>query len=104
MPNKNYLRGRRFEYEYANLMREQGFTIARTAGSHGLFDLIGINEKNGMVELIQCKVTEDPTEARRLIRSFKESPPVGAGLLPKRVHQGLAVKVLGNSEIRTVFI
>jgi len=38
----NYIRGRNFEYKVKKLLEEEGNIVLRTAGSHGLFDLIGI--------------------------------------------------------------
>lgn len=40
MPNKNYLSGRRLEYEIVNMARKQGGQATRTAGSHGWIDII----------------------------------------------------------------
>lgn len=40
MPNKSYLRGRRLEYALCKLGRDHGWKVARTAGSHGDFDVI----------------------------------------------------------------
>ena len=38
----NYIRGRNFEYRVKKLLEKKGYIVFRTAGSHGLFDLIGI--------------------------------------------------------------
>ena len=40
MPNKNYLSGRRLEYEMITIARAQGGKATRTAGSHGWIDVI----------------------------------------------------------------
>lgn len=40
MPNKNYLSGRRLEYEIVNMARKQGDQATRTAGSHGWIDIV----------------------------------------------------------------
>ena len=40
MPNKNYLSGRRLEYEIVNMARKQGEQATRTAGSHGWIDIV----------------------------------------------------------------
>lgn len=42
LPNKMYGRGRRYEYKISKKLRAEGWTVLRTAGSHGLFDLIAI--------------------------------------------------------------
>jgi Holliday junction resolvase len=62
MTNKNYIRGRSFEYEIINLLKhhlpKNKYTIIRTAGSHSPIDIIivkhikyGKNKSFG----IQCK-------------------------------------------------
>ena len=40
MPNKNYIRGRSFEYKVKKRWSEGQFKALRTAGSHGEFDII----------------------------------------------------------------
>lgn len=47
MPNKNYLKGVVLEREIVNLFKDAGCHAARTAGSHGKYDLyvIGTNDQ-----------------------------------------------------------
>ena len=45
MSNKNYVHGRAYEYRRAKELRAQGYHVTRSAGSHGLFDLIAIKPK-----------------------------------------------------------
>jgi len=40
--NPNYRKGRRAEYEVMDLLKEQGYTCVRTAGSHGRWDVIAV--------------------------------------------------------------
>ena len=40
MSNPSYLRGRRLEWDVQKLFKEAGFACMRTAGSHGLADLV----------------------------------------------------------------
>jgi len=40
MPNNAYLRGRRLEWQVQKLFKDAGFACMRTAGSHGLADLV----------------------------------------------------------------
>lgn len=40
MPNKNYLSGRRLEYEVMKLYKKAGCDATRTAGSHGWVDVV----------------------------------------------------------------
>lgn len=104
MPNKNYLRGRRFEYERAKKLREFGHDVMRTAGSHGKFDLIAINPQNGDISLIQLKVTESSSNADRMVKKFRENPPYQPYVMPKGVHQILEVKVVGSNDVRSVAV
>lgn len=53
MMNKNYRKGRKFECFIVNFFRNKNCYATRTAGSHTLFDVIGIVGKQ--VFLIQCK-------------------------------------------------
>lgn len=58
----NYSRGRNFEYEVMKLCEKAGYTVFRTAGSHGIADVIAIRKIDygdskivTEVLLIQCK-------------------------------------------------
>ena len=53
MSNKNYINGRAFEYRVKKYFESKGYLAFRTAGSHGIADIIVIN--NDKIELIQCK-------------------------------------------------
>lgn len=53
MPNKNYLRGRRFEYEIIHKLTADGYTCVRSAGSKSPVDIVAINEEE--VLLVQAK-------------------------------------------------
>ena len=53
MTNKNYVSGTYYERKTVNLLRDQGFHAQRTAGSHGLFDVIAVG--HGQVRLINIK-------------------------------------------------
>lgn len=65
MPNKNYLRGRRFEWEVKKQLEQSGYSVMRTAGSHGFADIIAIRHANGQthIRFIQCKVVKRITTA-----------------------------------------
>lgn len=74
MPNKNYLAGRRFEYELKKSYEKAGAHVMRTAGSHGKFDLIVIPLGLGvdkMPQLIQCKVVTDKSRIKKLEADFR---------------------------------
>lgn len=56
IPNKNYIKGRRKEYEIVKKMKEQGCEIAqRSAGSHSPIDVFAINREAREIYLIQSK-------------------------------------------------
>lgn len=79
----------------------RGFKVLRTRGSHGLFDIVAIGSS---VELIQCKVTESPATAKRLLEAFRNNPPLPPYSLPVGVHQVMEVKVTGSTDVRSVTI
>ncbi len=98
MPNKNYLSGRRFEYATMERWKTKGYACARTAGSHGFFDVIAVR-LDRKPELIQCKVVEADSTSKRLLKSFKEST------IPSSFyHQVLEVKVKGSTTIQSVTV
>jgi len=51
----NYTKGRAQEYRAMKELEEENFVSIRTAGSHGMFDVIAINENS--IRLIQIKKT-----------------------------------------------
>lgn len=69
MPNKNYLRGRAYEYKAKKYLEEQGYTVVRTAGSHGPWDLIAIRGEE-KVRCIQIKRTKSPSGVKQLLGKF----------------------------------
>ncbi len=51
MPNANYLRGRRYEYEVKKRWTSETHKALRTAGSHGAYDIIAYDVRElGKVE------------------------------------------------------
>jgi len=68
MPNKNYVKGRNKEYKVMKRLRDEGYdVVARTAGSHGVFDVIAFNKETKDIKLIQCKPASMSDNARRKI-------------------------------------
>jgi hypothetical protein len=63
VPNRNYEKGRRAEYKVMKQLRKEGFQyVGRTAGSHGIFDVWGIElfdwdspVHKGRIKLVQVK-------------------------------------------------
>lgn len=77
MPNKNYLRGRRLEYQVKKAYEAEGYKVMRTAGSHGDFDLIAVYEGTYLtaVIFIQCKSVKKatPSVVANLIKEVKKN-------------------------------
>lgn len=46
MSNKNYVKGRNFEYRTQNYLRKIGYYVIRAYGSKGLYDLIAVPPSN----------------------------------------------------------
>lgn len=63
MPNKNYQRGRRFEYKIKNKLESLGFVVLRTSGSHGFADLVAL--KDNIVYFMQLKYGAPITKAEQ---------------------------------------
>jgi hypothetical protein len=91
LPNRNYNRGRAFEYARKKAWEKVGYIVLRTAGSHGDFDLVAV--RSGHVTFIQCKLTDDPTVAARLKKAFVAHPPFQSS---RHFHQCLEVKIRGG--------
>jgi Holliday junction resolvase len=62
VPNTNYRRGARFEYQCRDELMEAGWFVIRAAGSHGAADLVALRGND--VLLIQCKVGKDLLSAK----------------------------------------
>lgn len=52
MPNKNYRAGVRLERLWMAQMKQQGYYVARSAGSHGVIDCIAWND----TEIIMAQI------------------------------------------------
>jgi len=78
MPNPNYVRGRAFEYREKKFWEGNGAVVMRTAGSHGIFDLIVV-WPTGYMMGVQCKIVATDKEAELLGRKWKKSPPLPQG-------------------------
>ena len=94
-PNHNYNAGRNFEYKRRNFYKREKYEVIRAAGSHGLFDLMAFDSDRPTL-CIQCKRVEKRSHANRMLKQFRESPP----LRPSRYfHQVLEVYVKEDREI-----
>ena len=90
MPNKNYLKGRRYEYEVIKRWKERGYEATRTAGSHSSADVIAWRTDR-KVSFIQCKVTDSMATATRLAKRFRED-----SIPSSNYHTVLTIKVKGS--------
>ena len=55
MPNKQYVKGARYERKVVNEAKELGNIAFRSAGSHSPIDVITIDPTLRLIRLIQCK-------------------------------------------------
>ena len=58
MPNKNYLAGRAMEYRVIKDLRSKGLEALRTAGSHGVADIVAFHPRSltdGLVDVLNPK-------------------------------------------------
>lgn len=69
----NYEAGRRIEYRVKKDLELKGFTVMRTAGSHGHFDLIAYEPK-GLIHLIQLKYSNKESPTKDEIKKFQSCP------------------------------
>lgn len=103
MPNKNYIRGRSFEYAVKKDLEAQGYHVLRTSGSHGAYDLIAIRDTIHM--FIQCKVTKK-NNLKQLLQEFKKTSPVKTWTITPdfEIRPVLTVKRMGESSYSTYSI
>ena len=92
MPNKNYLSGRRFEYEVMDDLKTKGYKVIRASGSHGEFDVIGYKPHSTI--MVQCKVVETLASAQRLINNWEPPNPPSQMTFTQEIR----VKVKGTGE------
>lgn len=93
MPNKNYQAGRRLEYACIAYWKARGYHAVRTAGSHGLFDVVAFREDR-KPEFIQCKRVRSAATAKRLLDKFRDET-----LPSPHYHQVMEVKIKGTSGV-----
>lgn len=86
MPNKFYRRGVAHEYAIKRKWEKDGWTVLRTAGSHGEFDLIAIKKGTGKtlftpfgldidrsnIVLIQAKSGKSAERERKKLEPLKD--------------------------------
>ena len=62
MPNSNYTAGRALEYRVIKDLRSKGLKALRTAGSHGVADIVAFHPKSlsdGLVDILTPKEMVD---------------------------------------------
>lgn len=105
MVNKNYVKGRAFEYQIKKLYDKKGFMVFRTAGSHSPADLIAFpkivdwfrNKEFGYVPiLIQCKNSQKKNYEKEItvLKLLAEEYGLRALLATKRNGKILIVPIV----------
>lgn len=69
MPNHGYNRGRAREYKVMELLRTDGWTVGRSAGSHSPVDLFAA--KDGRILLVQVKSGQARAKKEELMELVK---------------------------------
>jgi Holliday junction resolvase len=92
LPNPNYIRGRSKEYRAMTLLKDDGWVVARSAGSHSPVDIFAA--KLGVTLLVQVKSRKarmKAQEAKELVKwaeAFNANAEIwhfkGRGHLEKR--------------------
>lgn len=60
MSNKNYIKGRTFEYRIQNYLRGKGYYVIRAYGSKGVYDLIAVPPTNHLSIAPFCEWQNQP--------------------------------------------
>lgn len=94
----NYRRGVALEYETMRKLREAGMNVTRSAGSHGLFDVLGFD--NSFIRMVQCKTTVKKTAFS--VKTIFTSPMFGLEELYKAVVPPNATKELWIKQNRRI--
>lgn len=66
----HYSRGRAYEYKAKQELEREGYTVIRSAGSHGPYDLIAFKGPQP-VRCIQIKRTSSPGGVKALLSKWK---------------------------------
>lgn len=71
----NYNRGRTAEYKVMGELKKREYYVTRSAGSHGVFDLIGVPlSGKGPVLLVQVKTGKPTNAEQHILETFVSSP------------------------------
>jgi len=70
----NYIKGRYYEYKVKEILERSGYIVFRSAGSHGLFDLIALHPITKTILFIQVKKNfkkdENIKKSREILKDF----------------------------------
>lgn len=80
-----YESGRRYEWAYRALLRRDGWTVARTAGSKSPIDLFYWMPGDGMLFATQAKRRATCKEADRILAVLRQQYPGWCEVLHRRV-------------------
>jgi len=70
--NRNYNKGARKERKLVNLAKENGFAATRSAGSHGIWDVVIVDHILKRIKLVQCKPNDfSELNTNRLLEKYK---------------------------------
>jgi len=83
MKRQNYVQGRAFENRYRRRLEESGWTVMRSAGSKGPFDLVYWQKQHG-VHGVQLKRRMTCASADRLVLTL---PGIGDCIFGHVVHE-----------------
>ena len=75
--NRNYVKGRTFEYKIATIFRRKGYYVVRAAGSHGPADLVAVKQKQRVI-FIQCKKGTGSVDTEEHNKLFMAALEAGA--------------------------
>ncbi len=101
MPNRNYLRGRRFEWQVKKDLEKEGFHVTRASGSHSMYDLIAVRQGHYIthIKFIQCKTGKKPN-INKLLLELRDGSAIKQEVINADVviEVELYVKTTGSSE------
>lgn len=76
--NKAYAKGRRLEYRALKALEAEGYIAARTAGSHGVFDIVALKGvEPALLIQVKCNISEAAAmrELKKIRKLFHEFVP-----------------------------
>ena len=110
MPNRMYEKGVRAERKVMKKLEGMGYTVMRTAGSHGPYDVIGIQFYNGIADVMLLQVKK--TKKIRNIRKLNVHRGVviegityeWGEIMPKQLSKDIKVEKLGEDKYKITIL